>query len=468
MLNLKEIQKAYKDKTYTVKAVVNESLAKIKNEDELIGAMLSVYNETYINECIGIAESMLISGHSTGMTGIPIVIKDNINVKGQIVSAGSKILENYKSPYDATVIQKLKDAGAIIIGRTNMDEFAMGSSTENSAYKKTKNPLDITRVPGGSSGGSAAAVAAGYVPVSLGSDTGGSVRQPAAFTGLVGLKPTYGAISRYGLIAMGSSLDQVGPIATNVNDVETVFNIIKGEDIMDATSHKNISESARDIKKRIAVPRSFINRDGVDEIIRENFNNTIKSFEDRGYEVVDVNIQNIEMTLHAYYIICAAEVSSNMGRYDGVRYGAHVEADTVNNSMIESRSKNLGTEVKRRIMLGTYVLSSGYYDAYYNKALKLREKIREEIREIFRDFDIIAMPISPVMPWKFGEKSDPLSAYLTDIFSVSANVIGVPAITVPTGHIDDKMYGSIQMLADWHREDILFAYGREVESIYKK
>ena len=468
MLSLKGIQKAYKDKTHTVKAVVKEALDKIKSEDERIGAVLGIYDELYINECIDRAESMLINGNATDMTGVPIIIKDNINVKGQIVSAGSKILENYKSPYDATVIKRLKDAGAIIIGRSNMDEFAMGSSTENSAYKKTKNPLDITRVPGGSSGGSAAAVAATYVPVALGSDTGGSVRQPAAFTGLVGLKPTYGAVSRYGLIAMGSSLDQIGPITNNVDDAETVFNIIKGKDEMDATSHQNLSESARDIKKRIAVPRSFINQDGVDNKIRDNFNHTLDLFAERGYEVVDVDIKNIEKTLHAYYIICAAEVSSNMGRYDGVRYGVHIEADTVNKSIIESRTVSLGAEVKRRIMLGTYVLSSGYYDAYYNKALKLREKIREEIREIFKDFDIIAMPISPVLPWRFGEKSDPLSAYLTDVFSVSANVIGVPAITVPTGHIDEKLYGSIQMLADWHREDILFAYGREVESIYKK
>ena len=467
MKSIKDIQKAYKDKTYTVRQIVDKTLATINAEDERIGAMLGLFSNDLIESCIAKAEDMLARGVGTALTGVPIVLKDNILVKGEKATAASKMLENYVATYDASATKKLLDAGAILIGRTNMDEFAMGSSTENSAYKKTRNPLDISLVPGGSSGGSASAVAANYVTVALGSDTGGSVRQPAAFTGIVGLKPTYGTVSRYGLIAMGSSLDQIGPLAHNVDDVETVFNIIKGQDDNDATSHANKSEAARDIRKRIAVPRLFINQDGVDDRIRSNFEKTMQSFIDRGYEIVDVDIKNIDKTLHAYYILCAAEVSSNMGRYDGVRYGTHIDGVNVNESMIESRSVAFGHEVQRRILLGTYVLSSGYYDAYYNKALRLREKIRDEVRKLFEEFDVIAMPISPVLPWKFGEKSDPLSAYLADVFSVSANVIGIPAISVPTGKIDDHLPCSIQFLSDWHREDILFVYGREVEKIYK-
>ena len=468
MLSLKEIKIAYKDKSHTVREMVEISLKSIKERDTEIGAMLGIYSEALIDSCVERAEAMLLRGDATILTGVPIVIKDNILVAGERATAGSKILEGYVSSYDATVIQKLKSAGAILIGRTNMDEFAMGSATENSAYQITKNPLDTSRVPGGSSGGSAAAVSAGYVTVALGSDTGGSVRQPAAFTGLVGLKPTYGAVSRYGLIAMGSSLDQIGPITESVDDNRAVFEIIKGKDSFDATSHDNHSEPNREIKKRVAVPRNFINRDAVDKEVKESFDRTLASLESKGYEIVNVEIKNIEKTLHAYYILCAAEVSSNMGRYDGVRYGAHVSGSTVNESMIETRSDNLGLEVKRRILLGTYVLSSGYHDAFYNKALKLREKIREEIQSLFTEFDVIAMPISPVLPWCFGEKSDPLAAYLTDVFSVSANVIGVPAITVPTDKVvNSKLRHSIQFLADWHREDILFAYGKEVEEIYK-
>ena len=463
--NLKELADGYADGLYTVREVVDETLRKIKKEDKNINAILGLYSDTLINECIERAESMLKNNKITALTGIPIIIKDNITVQGQKATAGSKVLDNYIASYDATVIKKLKEAGAILIARANMDEFAMGSSTENSAFGITNNPLDVSRVPGGSSGGSAASVAAGYSTVALGSDTGGSVRQPAAFTGLVGLKPTYGAVSRYGLIAMGSSLDQVGPITKNVADSQAVFNIIKGKDDNDATSHDNKSESDREIKKRVAVPRSFIDVDGVDKEVKDNFNQTLKYLESKGYEIVNVNIENIEKTLHAYYILCAAEVSSNMGRYDGVRYGMHVDGVTINESITNTRSQYLGKEVQRRILLGTYVLSSGYYDAYYNKALQLRQKIREEIKKIFETFDIVAMPISPVLPWRFGEKSDPLAAYLTDIFSVTANVIGVPAITVPTGHNDSGLPHAIQFLADWHREDILFAYGREVEQM---
>ena len=470
--NLKELADGYANGFYTVREVVEETLQKIKQKDEIIKSILGLYSDELISQCVERAELMFDTANKTGdnsaitkLTGVPIIIKDNITVQGEKATAGSKVLANYIASYDATVINKLKEAGAILIARANMDEFAMGSSTENSAFGLTHNPLDISRVPGGSSGGSAAAVAAGYVTVALGSDTGGSVRQPAAFTGLVGLKPTYGAVSRYGLIAMGSSLDQVGPITKNVVDSETVFNIIKGKDEHDATSHDNISESNRDIKKRVAVPRSFVDVDGVDESIKNNFNQTLKYLESKGYEIVDIDIENIEKTLHAYYILCAAEVSSNMGRYDGVRYGMHIDGPTVNESITETRSAYLGKEVQRRILLGTYVLSSGYYDAYYNKALQLREKIRQEIRKVYESFDVVAMPISPVLPWRFGEKSDPLAAYLTDIFSVMANVIGVPAITVPTGHNDQGLPYSIQFLADWHREDILFAYGREVEQM---
>ncbi len=470
-----EINKKIKSGEKSITEITYEYLSTLKEKDQNINSMLEIYNDEFINAQIILAEQKFKEGKDTLLTGIPMVIKDNICIQGQIVSAGSKMLDNYKSTYDAGVVKKLKAAGAIIVGRANMDEFAMGGSTENSAYKKTKNPLDNMRVPGGSSGGSAAAVAMGGVPVSLGSDTGGSIRQPASFCGLVGLKPTYGRVSRYGLIAMGSSLDCVGPFGFYTKDVEIVFDIIKGEDEKDATTIKakeiddiqnNLSKNKN--RKVIGLPREFIDREGVDINIRNNFYKSIEKLKQKGWEVKDIKINNIEKTLSVYYILMFAEVSSNLARFDGVRYGHSIIGEKPEESMILSRSAGLGAEPIRRSLLGAYVLSSGYYDSYYGKAINMRDYLKKEFAKIFEEVDVIATPTSPVFPWKFGEKSDPLSLYLADIFTVPANIVGVPGISIPTGESEieefkNLKYG-IQFLASWHNEEKLFTTGYDLES----
>ena len=478
---IQDINNKIKSKEKSVRDIVDDYVKVLKERDLEISATLEIFDNDYIAEQIVVAEHMFASNTSTLMTGVPIVIKDNLCIKGKIASAGSKMLENYVSTYDATVIKKLKEAGAIIVGRANMDEFAMGGSTENSAYKNTKNPLDITRVPGGSSGGSAAVVAMGGVPVSLGSDTGGSVRQPASFTGLVGLKPTYGSVSRYGLIAMGSSLDIVGPFSHNVRDCEIIFDIIKGEDDKDATTIKSFelekiksenkledSEKEKLGKKLIiGVPRKFVDQDGVDKNIRDNFYKTLEILKSKGYEILDIEINNIEKALSVYYILMFAEVSSNLARFDGVRYGKSVAGEKPEESMILSRSAGLGDEPIRRSLMGAYVLSSGYYDAYYNKAIKMRDYLKSEFAKVFENVDLIATPTSPVFAWKFGEKSDPLAMYLADIFTVPANIVGVPGISIPTGKVEIEEYKNlnygVQFLASWHCEDKLFKTGYDLE-----
>ena len=482
---IQDINNKIKNKEESITQIVSAYVNVLKERDVEIGAMLEIFDEEYISGQIKIAERMFELGTATLMTGVPIVIKDNICIDGRIVSAGSKMLENYTSTYDASVIKKLKAAGAVIVGRANMDEFAMGGSTENSAYKNTKNPLDITRVPGGSSGGSAAAVAMLGVPVSLGSDTGGSVRQPASFTGLVGLKPTYGSVSRYGLIAMGSSLDVIGTFSHNVRDSEILFDIIKGEDDKDATTIKNSelkylksqeltknkleNNEKLEIKKlRIGVPRKFIDQDGVDKNIRDNFYASLEILKSKGYEIIDIDINNIEKALSVYYVLMFAEVSSNLARFDGVRYGKNIPGEKPEDSMILSRSQFLGDEPIRRSLMGAYVLSSGYYDAYYNKAIKMRDYLKLEFTKVFESVDLIATPTSPVFAWKFGEKSDPLSMYLADIFTVPANIVGVPGISIPTGKVELEEYKNlnygVQFLASWHNESKLFTTGYDLEA----
>ena len=396
------------------------------------------------------------------LSGKTIAIKDNILFDGHKVSAGSKILENFTATYDATVVRKLKEAGAIIVGRTNMDEFAMGSSTENSAYGVTKNPHDTERVAGGSSGGSAAAVASLMCDMALGSDTGGSIRQPAAFTGVVGLKPTYGRVSRYGLIAYGSSLDQIGPLAKTVSEAEILYNVIKGEDKMDSTT---ISDATYPVLKKftktIGVPRSFVESEGVSEEVRQNLAESIEKFKSLGYKVVDIDLPNLKYVLPAYYIIALAEASSNLARFDGVKYGLHMDGANVIEDYFKTRGVGFGKEVRRRIILGTYVLSSGYYDEYYGSALKVRSLITNELKKVFEDVDLILMPTTPSPAWKMGEKSqDPLEMYLEDIFTVHANISGCPAISIPSG-FSGKLPLGIELTADHGREDNLFVAGKE-------
>lgn len=406
------------------------------------------------------------------LMGIPCAIKDNILIKGRIASAASKILEKYHATYDATVIEKLKKAGVVFLGRTNMDEFAMGGSTENSAYGVTRNPYDTSRVAGGSSGGSAAAVAADMALFALGSDTGGSIRQPASFCGIVGLKPTYGTVSRYGVMAMGSSLDQIGPMTRNVSDAEIVFEVLRGKDDKDGTTISadtytpHSSTSSRAGKKVIGVPRHFL-REGVDAETSAAFEATLATLKKAGYEIKEVMLPNIGYSLPVYYILMPAEVSSNMARYDGMRFGLHKDGADGIADYFESRRAGLGREVIRRILLGTYVLSSGYYDAYYNRANAVRDMIRADFMKAFESVDIIAMPTAPSPAFKIGEKAaDPVAMYLEDIFTVTANITGMPAISVPCGSATKDGAAlpiGIQFTARHGDEQTLFEVGKEIE-----
>jgi aspartyl-tRNA(Asn)/glutamyl-tRNA(Gln) amidotransferase subunit A len=409
------------------------------------------------------------------LAGVPIILKDNILVDGKKCSAASKILENYKSTYDSTVTRKLKEAGAIIIGRANLDEFAMGASTEYSAFGVTKNPYDKERIAGGSSGGPAVSVSSNMVPCALGSDTGGSIRQPSAFCGVVGLKPTYGGVSRNGLMAMASSFDVIGPITKNVEDSQIIFDVIKGIDPMDQTT-SDVAEGKGDNKvKKIGVPRNFL-KEGLDKDVLENFENSLQKLQDNGYEIVDLDIPSLDYALAVYYILVPAEVSSNMARYDGIKYGESIEGKDLVEGYFKTRGQLLGEEVKRRIMLGTYVLSTGYADEYYRNAWKARNQIKKEIREKFEEIDVIALPTTPNPANKIGELTEnPLKLYLADIFTVTANVAGIPAISIPSGTVKRKKSQvkseevelplGIQFFAPWHNEERLFLIGAEFEKI---
>jgi aspartyl-tRNA(Asn)/glutamyl-tRNA(Gln) amidotransferase subunit A len=397
-----------------------------------------------------------------------MAIKDNILIKGRVVSAASKMLENYTATYDATVIKKLKDAGVVFLGRVNMDEFAMGGSTENSAFGVTKNPYDLERVPGGSSGGSAAAVAGDMALVALGSDTGGSIRQPASFCGLVGLKPTYGAVSRYGLMAMGSSFDQIGPLAKNVEDAKIIFDFISGPDEMDSTTLPKADLGNVKVLK-IGVPRKVLEIDGLDPVVKKNFFESLEKLSSQGYEIIDIDLPNINYSLAAYYTLIPAEVSSNLARFDGVRYGLHQDGTNMVDDYFKTRATGFGPEVKRRIILGTYILSSGYYDAYYNKANIVRDLIRKDYEIAFKKVDVIAMPTTPGPAFKIGEKiNNPLQLYLEDIFTVPANLAGVPAISVPSGVkiVDGKeLPFGLQFFADQGQEEVLFTLAKNFENL---
>ncbi len=412
------------------------------------------------------------------MFGVPFAVKDNILIHGHIASASSKILKDYVASYDATAISKLKAAGAIFLGRVNMDEFAMGGSTENSAFGVTKNPLNLEYVAGGSSGGSAAAVALGGCLVALGSDTGGSIRQPASYCGVVGLKPTYGSVSRHGLMAMASSFDVIGPITKNVEDAEAVFEVIKGIDPLDSTTHATKVLEAADTLPRhglkVGIPREFIFTDGVSKEVKESIIQTIAKLEAKGVEIVDISIPLLKHALALYYVLVPAEVSSNMARYDGVRYGGKVEGKDLLADYMNTRGELLGTEVKRRIMLGTYILSAGYHDAYYKKAMALREQLTIDVKKIFETVDVILTPTTPATAFKIGEKvTDPLELYLADIFTVTANLVGMPAISIPyiesRDEHGDHVYGTenklpvgIQCMSNTDKEDILFALGKMI------
>lgn len=428
---------------------------------------LNVYREVFDDalEQASKSQDIIDSGNASLLTGIPIALKDNILINGKKVEACSKILEGFTAPYDATASLKLKSNGAIFLGRTNMDEFAMGASTENSAFGVTHNPYDVQRVSGGSSGGSAASVAIDGALVALGSDTGGSIRQPASFCGCVGLKPSYGAVSRHGLIAMASSFDQIGPIAKTVGDAEIVFDVLKGTDQMDSTSFYPDSSLNIPQKIRIGVPRKLLDIDGLDDDVRKNFEEAIVKLKDLGFEIQDIELPSISHSLAVYYIIVPAEVSSNLARFDGVKYGFKKEGKDLLEDYLLTRREGFGKEVRRRIMLGTYVLSAGYYDSYYGKANAVRSLIKSDFQNAFTQVDAIITPTTPTPAFKIGEKAnDPLSMYLADVFTVPANIAGIPAITIPSGFSESsgkKLPLGIQFMGRNYGEKVLFEIGKK-------
>ena len=402
--------------------------------------------------------------------GVPIAIKDNIQVKGWSVTCASKILQGYVAPYNATVVEKLLAAGLAPFGRTNMDEFAMGSTTESSYYGKTLNPLNRERVPGGSSGGSAAAVAAGLAIAALGSDTGGSIRQPAAFCGCVGLKPTYGRVSRYGLGAYSSSLDQIGPITQNVEDAAILYDIIAGHDDKDSTSADIKFESVADKleankKLTICVIENYVNE--ASEETKKALLKAVDILKSAGHKIIYKNLENSKCDIATYYIIATAEASANLSRYDGVRYGRRAEAKNLKELYVNSRSEGFGEEVKRRILLGTFVLSSGYYDAYYIKAQKARAYAKAKYERILSECDLIFMPIAPRTAYKFGDLKDPLEAYLSDIYTISVNLAGLPAISAPVAKDADGLNVSAQLIAKAWDEKTLLEGALSLENLIK-
>jgi aspartyl-tRNA(Asn)/glutamyl-tRNA(Gln) amidotransferase subunit A len=404
------------------------------------------------------------------LAGAVIAVKDNMVMRGVRTTAGSRILFNYKPPYTATAVERLQAAGAVIVGKTNLDEFAMGSSTENSAYGPVKNPWDTTRVPGGSSGGSAVAVAAGMAMGALGSDTGGSVRQPASLSGVVGLKPTYGRVSRYGLIAFGSSLDQIGPFANSVEDVARILGVIAGRDPNDSTSSEvavddYVASIADDIRGlRVGVPREYYSA-GLDPEVKEKVEAAIKKLEEMGAEIIEISLRHTEYAVPVYYLIATAEASSNLARYDGVRYGFRAEeASTLKAMYSRTRDQGFGAEVKRRIMLGTYALSAGYYDQYYGKAQKVRALIERDFRDAFAMCDVIATPTSPTPAFKLGEKTDdPLEMYLSDIYTITANLAGVPGLSLPCGLSSSGLPIGIQLIGKQFDEARLLRAAHNLE-----
>ncbi len=461
-LTVSEIARKIKEKEITIKEVLDSVYNRIENVEEKVSAYVTLTKEQAYNRATKLQER-LDNGEDIGiMGGVPIAIKDNICTNGIKTTCSSKMLENFVPFYDATVIEKLENAGAIIIGKTNMDEFAMGSSTENSAIKKTKNPWDLERVPGGSSGGSAAAVACDIAPCALGTDTGGSIRQPASFCNVVGLKPTYGLVSRYGIVAYASSLDQVGPLTKSVEDAAILLNVIAGKDEKDTTSadipKKDYLKSIKDdIKgKKIGVPTEFIS-DGINEDVKKAYEENLNTLKELGAEIIEIKLDYAKYSLPTYYIIATAEASSNLGRYDGIRYGHRAkDFSSLDELYVKSRTEGFGDEVKRRIMLGTYVLSSGYYDAYYKRGQKVRTLIIDDFKKAFEKCDVIAIPTTPNTSFKFGEKtSNPLEMYLEDIYTVPVNIAGLPGISVPGGFDKNGMPIGMQFISKAFDEENL-------------
>ncbi len=466
---IKEINQGLKKRSFSALDIAESFIKEIEKNNDFIFSLLSFNREEVISQAKEIDKEIARKKDIPILSGIPSAIKDNILMKGGKTTAGSKMLENYIAPYDATVIKKIKKAGSIIIGKANMDEFAMGSSTEHSAYGVTRNPLNTDLVPGGSSGGSAAAVAANFSCFALGSDTGGSIRQPASFCGLVGLKPTYGAVSRYGLIAMASSLDQIGPLTKNVEDAKIVFKAISGKDKMDSTSADyTFKDSDKDVKNfRIGIPEEYFKK-GIDKNVEEKIEEAIVAAEKEGFKIKRISLPYTEYALPVYYIISPSEISANLARYDGLRYGLSKEGKDLSERYFNSRKDGLGVEVKRRISLGSYTLSAGYYDAYYKKAQQARSLIINDFKEAFQEVDLILAPTSPTLPFKIGEKAkDPLAMYLSDIFTAGVNIAGLPAISLPCGKVGNLSVG-MQVIGSYFKESDIFKAAEYFEKIWKK
>lgn len=452
----------------TAEELLEAHLERIRELDQILQAFVTV-DEAGAREGAKRAQERIEAGEACPLTGIPLALKDNLATRGIRTTCSSKILENWVPPYSATVVQRLEMQDAVLVGKTNLDEFAMGTSTEFSAFFPTRNPWDTERVPGGSSGGSAAAVAAALVPLALGSDTGGSIRQPAALCGIVGFKPTYGRVSRYGLVAFSSSLDQIGPFARTVEDATLLFEANFGNDPKDATTVEEPYDPARargvDIQGlRIGCPAEMFSNQ-VDEVVRDTVLAARAKLEAAGAIVEDFSAPIIEHGVSTYYIIAPAEASSNLARYDGVRYGLRVPADSPNEMMKQTRAQGFGKEVKERILIGTYVLSSGYYDAFYATAHRARTLMRQELRKAFEKYDLILSPTSPTVAFRLGEKSsDPIALKLADFCTIPANVANFPAISLNCGFADGLPVG-LQLMADSYRDDLLLGAARTVESI---
>jgi len=449
-LTIKKINKGLKKRKFSAVELTKDYFKKIKKKDKDISSYILITEDLALKQARK-ADELILKKEGSILTGVPVAIKDNILVKDEKTTAASKILENYTAPYDAAVVERLKNKGVVILGKTNLDEFAMGASTENSAFFATKNPYDKERVPGGSSGGSAAAVAADLCCCALGSDTGGSIRQPASFCGVVGLKPTYGAVSRYGLIAFASSLDQIGPIAKNAEDARILFEAIAGKDDKDSTSihlseTENLEPNKFFFKNKIknltvGVPKEYF-IEGMDKEVKEIIEEAIKKIKNQGAKIEEISLPHTKYAISVYYLIATSEASANLARYDGVKYGLSESADNLLDNYLKTRAKGFGTEVKRRIMLGTYSLSAGYYDAFYLKAAKVRTLIKKDFEKAFEKVDVIFTPVSPTSAFKLGEKSaDPLSMYLADIYTASVNLAGLPAVSVPIGSAGDLPVG---------------------------
>ncbi len=456
----------------TPSELLESYLVRIEKHNPSLNAYLTVSFDEALSQAKKVEEK-IVRGDDLGvLAGVPVAVKDNICTEGIRTTCASKILENFIPIYDATVIEKLKAEDAIIVGKTNMDEFAMGSSTENSAFGPSKNPWDLDRTPGGSSGGSAVAVAADLAPLALGSDTGGSIRQPAAFCGLVGLKPTYGLVSRYGLVAFASSLDQVGPMAKNVADCAFLLQVIAGHDPKDSTSFPNevpdylacLEEPFK--KMKVGVVRELAG-EGIEKGVKEVFDWALNRLADAGVIVEEVSLPSFEYALSAYYLIAPAEASSNLARYDGVRYGYRdFEAKDIWEMYAKTRAEGFGAEVKRRIMLGTYALSAGYYEAYYGQAQKIRTLIIQDFNRAFEQYDLLVSPTAPTVPFKLGEKvDDPLQMYLSDVCTIPVNLAGLPAISIPAG-LSDGLPVGFQIIGSSFSEPMVFQLAKLAEEAF--